>query len=259
MIYFASDVHLGAPYIADQRAHEARFVSWLQSIRHDASELFLLGDVFDYWFEYSSVVPRGFVRTLGSLACLADAGVKIHFFAGNHDAWVGKYLVEQLGASIHVGDYEFLANGKHFRVGHGDNLGYDKLYAAMMWCFHNPLLQWLYKWIHPDLANLIATTWSRNSRLSNNRHADRFGDIDPERENQLRFARQQLANGCKADFYVYGHRHRLLDHPLLPADPDSPRLLIIGDWIRHFSFASFDGVNLKLCIYEQGANQTYAD
>jgi UDP-2,3-diacylglucosamine hydrolase len=234
-IFFASDLHLGAPYFSDPIRHEKRIVLWLESIEPEAKALYLLGDVFDYWFEYRSVVPRGFIRFLGQLARMADNGTDIHIFTGNHDVWMFDYLPSQFRCTIHESPYRFEAFGKTFFVGHGDDFGYDRGYSLLMWCFHNKFLQALYRWLHPDLANLIATTWSRRSRMSHAKHPTRIRLTD---EFSVRFATEQIAKGEQVDFFVFGHRHKVINYAI----PDSPaRVLVIGDWLYNFTYAVFDG------------------
>ncbi len=246
-IYFASDFHLGAPYISNRRQHEERIVSWLRSIEDDATDLYLLGDVFDYWFEYKSVVPRGYVRFLGQLAHMVDHGLELHIFTGNHDVWMFDYMHTELGATIHTSDYLFRAFDRQFLVGHGDNLGYDKLYSALMWCFHNKTLQWCYKWLHPDLADKIATTWSAHSRQSHARHPR---PLSVDTEYQVRFAKERIAAAPSVDYIIFGHRHEVLDYPIQRADATTPsRLLIIGDWIKNFTYAVFDGSDIRIEKY----------
>lgn len=247
-IYFASDLHLGAPYIPDNREHEARIVAWLDSIRPDAEALYLLGDVFDYWFEYRTVVPRGHVRFLAKIAQLVDEGIAVHIFTGNHDVWMFDYLQSELGATVHTRAEMLTIAGRKFWVGHGDELGFDKPYAFMLGMFRNPILQWLYKWcIHPDVSGLFATTWSHKSRLGHYADEKRKPDPETDDELQVRFARQQVAKGLGADFFIFGHRHRVMD---VSVGDNGERLIVLGDWVRNPSFVSFDGNELTLRHYK---------
>lgn len=240
-IYFASDTHLGAPTLADPRAHELRFVSWLDRIKADANEVYLLGDIFDYWYEYRSVVPRGFVRTLGKLSEMTDAGIKVHIFNGNHDTWIGNYLADECGLIVHHGHYEFSANGKQFFVGHGDDLGYDKSYHRLMLLFNSKTAQFFYSWLHPNIANWIAKTWSKNSRNSKKKekYLHFLGD---DREHQILFAKQFLQQGHDINYFIFGHRHIVADRQVSP----SSRVLIIGEWVEKPTFAEFDGTNVAI-------------
>ena len=247
-VYFASDLHLGAPYIADHHAHERRIVRWLDSIKADASALYILGDIFDYWFEYKTVVPRGFVRFQAKIAELVEAGVQVHFFTGNHDAWMFDYLQSELGVVVHEEPIRLSLNGRNFFIGHGDDIGFNRFYHVMLWCFHNRFLQACYRWLHPDLAGLIASTWSRKSRASHDADDQRRAGkpLDLDREWQVLFARKQVENGDTTDFFIFGHRHEVIDTVL---SSRGQRLLVIGDWIRNFTYAVFDGNNVEIQRY----------
>lgn len=249
-VYFASDLHLGAPYITNHREHEARIVRWLDTIKPDAQALYILGDVFDYWFEYKTVIPRGFVRFQAKIAELVDAGVDVHFFTGNHDAWMFDYLPSELGVKVHQEPLRVTINGRNFFLGHGDDLGYDCWYHIMMWCFHNRFLQACYRWLHPDLAGIIATTWSRTSRASHDADDRRRAGqpLNLNREWQVLYARNQVANGDPADFFIFGHRHEVIDTVV---GSRGQRLLVIGDWIRNFTYAVFDGTNVQILHDQQ--------
>ncbi len=249
MIYFASDLHLGAPYIADRQAHEARIVRWLDSISADCEALYILGDVFDYWFEYRTVIPRGFVRFQAKIAQMVDSGVDVHFFTGNHDVWMFDYLPEELGVKVHTGELEVELHGKRFVLGHGDDIGYDRWYHIMMWAFHNKFLQACYRWLHPDLAGIIATTWSHKSRMGHYADERKKGrkEIDPEKEAQVLYARKRVAEGCKADYFIFGHRHEVID---ARAGETGQRVLVIGDWIRNYTYATFDGSDVTISKYD---------
>lgn len=249
-VYFASDLHLGAPYIANHREHEVRIVRWLDAIKPDAQALYILGDVFDYWFEYKTVIPRGFVRFQAKIAELVDAGVDVHFFTGNHDTWMFDYLPSELGVIVHQEPIRVTIEGRNFVLGHGDDLGYDRWYHIMMWCFHNRFLQACYRWLHPDLAGIIATTWSRISRASHDAdNLRRAGQpLDLDHEWQVLYARKRAANGDPADFFIFGHRHEIIDTVV---GQRGQRLLVIGDWIRNFTYAVFDGNDVQLLHDQQ--------
>lgn len=249
-VYFASDLHLGAPYITNHREHEARIVRWLDTIKPDAQALYILGDVFDYWFEYKTVIPRGFVRFQAKIAELVDAGVDVHLFTGNHDAWMFDYLPSELGVKVHQEPIRVTINERNFFLGHGDDLGYDRWYHLMMWCFHNRFLQACYRWLHPDLAGIIATTWSRTSRASHDADDRRRAGqpLDLDREWQVLYARKQAVNGDPADFFIFGHRHEVIDTVV---GSRGQRLLVIGDWIRNFTYAVFDGTDIQILHDQQ--------
>ena len=250
-IYFASDVHWGAPAVKDKRRHESIFVEWLDEIKADADEVYLLGDIFDYWYEYSSVVPRGFARFLGKLCELTDKGIKVHIFTGNHDVWMFSYLQEECGVEVHTRPYEFESCGKHFHVGHGDGLGKGEHgYRFMKRVFESRVAQFLYSLLHPTIATWFARTWSRKSRKHNNRNTKMHSYLGDDKEYQVLFAKEQLKKGAQIDYFIFGHRHVVHE-----CDLGTSRVLMIGDWLWNFSYAVFDGnetvikrkeVNIKL-------------
>ncbi len=249
-LYFASDVHLGAPTIADHRTHELRFVKWLDAIRNDADEVYLLGDIFDYWFEYTTVVPKGFVRFLAKLCELTEKGIKVHIFTGNHDVWMWDYLPNECGVEIHHEHFSFCADGKKFFIGHGDGLGnYDRGYNMLKWLFNWRIAQVCYSCIHPDLGGWIARTWSKSSR-KHNANVSKFHSFQGEDEHQVKFARQYLSEGNDTNYFIFGHRHVIADYQLQP----NSRLLILGEWMQGSTYAvctngilelkSFDAKNI---------------
>lgn len=245
-IYFASDIHLGAPLIVDKRAHEVRFVEWLDEIKKDADEVYLLGDVFDYWFEYSTVVPRGFVRFLGKICELTDKGIKVHIFTGNHDVWMWDYLPNECGVEVHREHYKAEICGKKILMGHGDEMGYDFWYGILKWIFKLRLAQICYKWVHPDLAGWVATTWSRLSRQKDNRNT-KYHTFRGEEEFQVRYARKTLDKE-QIDYFVFGHRHVTADYPL----NDKSRLIVLGEWMSQCTYAVMEDGAMRLCCWKQG-------
>lgn len=244
-IYFASDVHLGAPTIHDHRLHEKRFISWLDSVKHDAAAIYLMGDIFDFWFEYKSVVPKGFTRFLGKLSELTDSGVPVHFFTGNHDVWVFDYLPAECGVTVHTDPIITDIDGKKFFLHHGDGLGpYDKKYNLLKSLFTNRFAQWCFSWLHPDIGAFIATKWSGKSRKSNvEKHGLAF--YGEEKEYSILFAKEYLKSN-HIDYFIFGHRHVALDYEL----GHNSRLILLGDWIQHFTYATFDGNEVKLHHYK---------
>ena len=247
-IYFASDFHLGTPNYADSRAREQLIVSWLNFIEPTCSELFLIGDIFDFWFEYGHVVPKGFVRILGKLAELSDNGIELIIFTGNHDMWMFGYLKSELNASIYRNPVEFeVVSGaatRSFLIGHGDGLGPgDQVYKLLKRIFANSFFQLLFRIVHPDVGMWIATEWSKKSRIANvNKGEERFMGEDKE----------WLLHYCKHveavrhhDFYVFGHRHLPLD---LRVNVNS-RYVNLGEWVTQQTFAEFDGQDLLLKVF----------
>jgi len=238
-IYFASDNHLGAPTPEESAPRERIFVQWLDHIKEDVGVLFLLGDLFDFWFEYKTVVPKGFVRVLGKLAELADTGVPIHFFVGNHDLWMLDYLEKEIGIKVHHTPCEFTFNDKSFFVGHGDGLGpNDKGYKRMKKIFKNSFFQWCFRWLHPDWGMRLGHYLSvKNKLISGEEDAIFLGE---ENEWLAQYARRKNQEKAR-DFYVFGHRHIPLDIPI-----EQARYINLGDWISHYTYAVFDGKALEL-------------
>ena len=234
-IYFASDVHLGSSALKHSRERELLFVSWLHRIKKDASVIFLLGDIFDFWFEYKKVAPQGFVRVLGAIAEICDSGIPVHFFTGNHDIWVFDYLPRETGMIIHHGPFETELFGKKFFLAHGDDLGKTDLkYQLLTRFFHNKFAQWAFAKIHPDLSFRLAFLWSKNSRLA--KGIDGPGFLGDDREHQIIFAREKLKEKY-FDYFVVGHRHIALDFQLT----ENSKMIILGDWFKVCTYGVFDG------------------
>ena len=238
-IYFASDNHIGAPTPEESAPRERIFVQWLDHIKEDVGVLFLLGDLFDFWFEYKTVVPKGFVRILGKLAELADAGIPIHFFVGNHDMWMLDYLEKEIGITVYYSPQEFTFNGKSFFIGHGDGLGpNDKGYKRMKKVFKNSFFQWCFRWLHPDWGMRLGHYLSvKNKLISGEEDAIFLGE---ENEWLAQYAKKKQQEKAR-DYYVFGHRHIPLDIPI-----DQARYINLGDWISHYTYAIFDGKALEL-------------
>ncbi len=239
-IYFVSDVHLGARALNNNRERELRFVNWLSSIKNDAKQLLIMGDLFDYWFEYQYVIPRGHSRTLGKLAELSDSGVDIHFFIGNHDIWAKDFFSEELGITVHQKEEVWDINGKKFFLAHGDGFDpFDKGYHFLKKCFTNPFLQWAFAKLHPDVANKIAHAWSSSRRK---RHQTEIVNFKGENEEGLFLFAKSVLKKQDIDYFVFGHRHLLLDLPI----GNNSRYINLGDWISYFSYATFDGNTFSL-------------
>ena len=242
-LYFASDFHLGAPGYVASREREDRLVRWLDLIKTDAAEVFLMGDVFDFWFEYKTVVPKGYLRFLGKLAELADIGIKLYLFKGNHDMWMFDYFTKEFGATIITNELELERNGKKFFLHHGDGLGPgDKLYKVLKKFFRSRLCQWLFARVHPNLGVGIANYWSQHSRISN---AKKEEPKPGEQEWLLVFCRELLQTKYY-DYLIFGHRHRPLDIKL----NENSRYINLGEWVNHNSYAVFDGEALALKYFE---------
>lgn len=249
MIYFLSDCHLGAATMKDPMMYEKRLVRFLQSIEGDCEELFLLGDIIDYWFEYRMVVPKGFVRFFGQIARMTDNGIKVHWFTGNHDIWLFGYLRDELGVEIHYHAEVMERCGKRLYLAHGNGLGDDKLgYKVMSGCFHSTFVQMMFrKFIHPDLATRFAHWWSKKSRLGGNNFYTYLGD---DKEHLKLFAEEYIRTSGSQnliDYFIFGHRHVLVERPL---SNGHSRFFIIGDWVTHCSYAILShtgNLELKEC------------
>ncbi|MFO8001587.1 MAG: UDP-2,3-diacylglucosamine diphosphatase [Marinilabilia sp.] len=240
-IYFASDAHLGAPTIKDHRAHEKRFVAWLDSIKDNTRELYLMGDIFDFWFEYRHVVPRGHTRFLGKLCEFTDQGIPVHFFTGNHDIWIFDYLPKEIGVTVHKEQYTPVIDGKRFFLAHGDGLTrFEEHYKKIKSVFTNPLAQKLFHWLHPDLGIALANFWSRKSRQSN--EDSEKAKFQGEENEWLIIYAKEILQTRHFDYFIFGHRHIMLDLPL----NENSRICYLGDWVTQFSYAVWNGETLSL-------------
>lgn len=246
-IYFASDFHFGVPDHSLSRDREDLVVSWLEEIRKDAAEIYLIGDIFDFWFEYSAVIPKGFIRFQGKLAELADSGIKITLFKGNHDMWMFDYFVKELGIQIVSDELVLERNGKKFYLHHGDGLGPgDSKYKILKKIFRSGFCQWLFARIHPNLGVGIAKKWSKHSRLQSNQKEE-FQDLN--KEWLVSYCKELLLKE-KFDFLIFGHRHLPLDVRL-----GESRYINLGEWMNFNSYAVFDGENLELRYFKKHGEQ----
>ncbi|MBQ9076559.1 MAG: UDP-2,3-diacylglucosamine diphosphatase [Muribaculaceae bacterium] len=244
LTYFISDLHLGATYLDNPLDYERRVVRWLHSIKGSAKSLYLLGDILDYWYEYRTVVPRGYTRFFGALADLADSGVEIVWFIGNHDIWLFDYLQKEIGIRIVDGYMETEIEGKRFFLSHGDGLGKaDFGFRLIRSIFRNRFCQLLFAAIHPRWTVPFAHRWSSHSRNFSAEMPQFTGEAN---ESLIKFSREYLATHPDIDYFIFGHRHILLDYKLTAVS----RMIILGDWIHHFSFAVFDGDKLQLDTFK---------
>jgi UDP-2,3-diacylglucosamine hydrolase len=238
-IYFASDFHLGLSAGSLPLDREKKVVGWLNSIVHDAKEIYLLGDVFDFWWEYKLVVPRGFTRFLGTVAEITDSGIPVHFFTGNHDMWVGDYLSSECGVIIHTTPVTTIFNGKKFHLAHGEGLGTrDAGYKILLSIFRNKPLQIMYSALHPSIGIGIGHRWSLNSRLGKGLTMEFQGE---DKEDLIRYARTILEND-QVDYFIFGHRHLALTHKIKP----HAEIIFLGDWINNGSYAEWNANTLTL-------------
>ncbi|MEO8762967.1 MAG: UDP-2,3-diacylglucosamine diphosphatase [Ginsengibacter sp.] len=243
-IFFLSDFHLGAPDREASLLREKHIVAFLDSIKHEASHIFILGDLFDFWYEYKKVVPKGYVRILGKLAALTDSGIIIKFFVGNHDMWMNGYFENELGIEVFHNPREFEFSGKKFFVGHGDGLGPgDHRYKFLKKVFRNRLSQWAFGALHPRIGIGIADYMSRKSRSSAAKIDEHFLGADKE---WLVIFSMEMLQKKHYDFFIFGHRHFPVDIKL----GDNSRYINLGDWIKYNSFAVFDGKDTLLKYYE---------
>lgn len=240
LTYFVSDLHLGASYFADPRQHERVVTAWLRSIAPTAKRIYLLGDIFDYWYEYRYVVPRGFTRFLGTLAQLADSGVEITWFTGNHDIWIFDYLPAEIGMRVVDGTLIEEIGGHRFFMAHGDGVGeLPPGFRLLRKVFRNRFCQRLFAAIHPRWTVGFAHGWSSHSR----KLSAASGSVSAESEPLVEFARKYAeAHPGQIDYFVFGHRHVMLDEPI----GNGAEVVILGDWITHFSYGVYDGHRFSL-------------
>lgn len=242
-IYFLSDFHLGAPDYETSLEREKTIVRFLDEIKSNAAEIFLVGDMFDFWYEYRQVVPKGYVRLLGKLAELSDAGIPMHFFVGNHDMWMRDYFQKELNIPVYYEPMEFERAGKKFLVGHGDGLGPgDHGYKRLKKIFRNPASKWLFGVLPPVVGMGLANYLSRRSRAQTGSKEETF--LGEDKEWLIIYSKDRLKEK-NFDYFVFGHRHLPIDHRL----PNGSRYINLGDWIRYYTYAEFDGTGITLKSY----------
>lgn len=243
-IYFLSDFHLGAPDYNSSLAREKRIVAFLNEIKNNASHIFILGDLFDFWYEYKRVVPKGFVRILGKLAELTDSGIIIKFFVGNHDMWMNGYFEKELGIDVYHEPYEYEFNGKRFLVGHGDGLGPgDHRYKFIKGIFRNKFSQKVFGALHPGTGIGLADYMSRKSRAATGKTDEEF--LGEDKEWLIIYCKEMLQKK-HYDYFIFGHRHFPIDFKL----GAETRYINLGDWIKYNSYAVFNGTDTELKYYE---------
>ena len=241
-IYFASDLHLGVPNKEKSLVREKLFVQWLEEIKSDAEAIYLLGDIFDFWFEYKKAVPKGYVRLLGKLAEFSDSNIPIHIFTGNHDMWLFDYLEDEINAHIYREPTEISLKGKRFFIGHGDGLGPgDNGYKLIKKIFKNKLCQWLFERIHPNLGISIAQYWSKKSRIAN---GEKDESLHGDKEWLTQFCKEKMKT-IEVDYFIFGHRHLPLEVDL----GNNMTYINLGEWVNYNSYAVFDGKKLELKHY----------
>ncbi len=262
-VYFASDFHLGTPSHAASRAREDKIVRWLRQISHDCHTLFLVGDIFDFWFEYRDVIPKGFIRLQGQLANMVDAGIQVIIFTGNHDMWMFDYFGQELGVEIVREPRQYQIGDHTFLIGHGDGLGPgDKAHKLLKRVFENRVCQRLFGFLHPYIGIGIATRWSKGSRAAN---LKREHLIQLESEWLYAYCQEQEATRHQ-DYYIFGHRHLPMNVVVNSAktayQPDQEkvtksgqtqgheaRYINLGEWFGHCSYAMYDGQTTHLLYF----------
>lgn len=242
-----SDAHLGSLAIKHRRTQERRLVNFLESIRHEAGAIYLLGDIFDFWYEFRTVVPKGFTRFLGKVSELTDSGVEVHFFTGNHDLWVYDYFQEECGMIIHTEPLTTEIMGKLFYLAHGDGLGDPDLqFKYLRKMFHSETLRRLFSCVHPRWSMALGLNWAKHSRLKREHgEPDYMGE---DKEHLVLYTKKYLKTHPNINYFVYGHRHIMLDLMLSA----TARVTILGDWITQFSYAMFDGETFYLDQFTEG-------
>jgi UDP-2,3-diacylglucosamine hydrolase len=246
-IYFASDFHLGAPNREQSMIREKKIVSWLNSISHNVSELYLVGDIFDFWFEYKHVIPKGFIRLQGKLAEMADCGVIIHIFTGNHDLWMKQYFNDEFGAKIYYEPIIKEYDGKQFYIGHGDGLGPgDNGYKFLKKVFTNPLSNWMFKHLHPDVGIGLADFFSKTSRAKTGSSDEIF--LGNDKEWLIQHCYEVLKTNPSIDYFIFGHRH----YPIqIKLEPSHSLYTNLGDWLKYNTYSVWNGTSLELLKFEQ--------
>ncbi|HSK12409.1 MAG TPA: UDP-2,3-diacylglucosamine diphosphatase [Phnomibacter sp.] len=252
-IYFFSDVHLGAPDADASLLREKKLVRFLEKIRQDAQEIVIVGDLFDFWYEYRHVVPKGYVRLLGKLAQLTDAGIRIHFFVGNHDMWMKTYFQRELNIPVYFHPQSFTYGPARFYVAHGDGLGPgDHGYKLLKKIFRNPVCQWLFGMLPATIGIGLANYFSSKSRASVAEHEKTF--LGPDKEWLMIHSREVLKQE-HFDYFVYGHRHVAVVHPL----GDSSTYVNLGDWVTHFTYGVWDGSEMLLKKFEEPTGEKHSE
>lgn len=244
-IYFASDFHLGAPNTISSREREKKIIAWLDKIQSDAKEIYLVGDVFDFWYEWKKTVPKGHVRILGKLADICDKGTPIHFFTGNHDLWTFGYLKNEIGLIVHHNPIEINLQGKNCFIGHGDGLGpRDNGYKFIKKLFLSPICQWLFSRLHPNLSISIAHYFSRRSRVSKfQTKKETFSG--EENEWLVKYAKSILLKKS-IDIFIFGHRHI----PLMIQLNETSQYANLGEWIQYYSYGVLEDGQLEIKFYD---------
>ena len=242
-IYFASDFHLGIDADLTSSEREKKIVRWLQKVSEDAEAVYLVGDVFDYWFEYRHAIPKGYSRLLGQLAIMRDLGISLYFFTGNHDMWMFRYFKEELDIPIYRHPIRLTLKGKNFQIGHGDGLGPgDKGYKIIKRIFSHSWAQKVFSWLHPDWGLPLMKYFSAKSRA----YTGDESAFNPDQEWLVRYCQEDVTSH-DTDFYIFGHRHLTIDYTI---PGTNTRYVNLGEWLFACSYAVWDGNELTLKFFE---------
>ncbi|MDR2556665.1 MAG: UDP-2,3-diacylglucosamine diphosphatase [Bacteroidales bacterium] len=245
-IFFASDLHSGSPSREASREREIKFVKWVKQHSEEMGALFLLGDIFDYWFEYRYVVPKGYTRFFGAMAKLIDSGVNVYFFGGNHDSWTKGYFEKEIGMIVFKDTVQATINGKTFLLGHGDGLGpSDYGYKLLKWVFEARLNRTFFAWLHPWVGYLLATGFSRGSRKANQLKSNRQ-ELEQNKNNNISTYIEKTLEKEYFDYFIFAHRHWPLVREFKSKDGKVSKYLNTGDWLSHYSYGVYDGNDLLL-------------
>ncbi len=247
-VYFASDFHLGFPTREDSRDREKKIVRWLEVVSHDAKHIFLVGDIFDFWFEYQSVIPKGYIRFQGKIAELVDKGIEISFFTGNHDLWIFDYFTKELGVKVYRKPQTLIINGTKMLLGHGDGLGPgDYSYKLLKVVFENKVCQWLFGFLHPNVGIFVANYWSTTRKKKQMKTGKPFNE-----ENELlwKYA-ESIEQEEHFDYYIFGHRHLRLDLKV----GENSRYINIGEWLTLYTYGVFDGKKMDILTFDEEKTQ----
>lgn len=244
-LFFASDFHLGAPSHQTSKTREKRIIRWLDQISEEAAAVFLVGDIFDFWFEYGEVIPKGFIPFISKISQLRDKGIPVLFFTGNHDLWMKDYFTVELGIPVNTHPIEITVEGKKILVGHGDGLGPgDQTYKILKKVFTNPFAQWLFRWLHPDLGIRLAKAWSGHSRITNvSKNENHFlGD-----DEWLWQYCKEVEKSVHHDYYIFGHRHL----PLELEVGKNATYYNLGEWVTQNTYLEYSEAGAKLLTFEK--------
>jgi UDP-2,3-diacylglucosamine hydrolase len=247
-IYFASDFHLGIPDFERSLKREKKIVAWLDAAAKDATEIFLMGDIFDFWFEYHTVVPKGYVRLLGKIAEITDRGIPVHLFRGNHDVWAFDYLESEVGMILHREPVIIIFDDKTFFLAHGDGLGPgDNGYKFLKKVFEFKPSQFLFNWLHPDIGARMGLYFSKKSRLANlSKEGKLENGVVQQDEMLFQYAERKTMEHPEIDYLVFGHRHI----PMQLKVGKKAEVVILGDWISHFSYGVFKNGKMELKFFK---------